>query len=471
MKYQNLKIIILSIFAFFICHSESTASPSITTNQNTSKKVNAVPTLPTTNIQSLVTSSNISDRDKRQYVCNPILVPLLMVKNEEDVVIPTLEPFIKAGLKHIVVLDTGSTDKTVPVIKKYFADNKVENGYVYEDPAIMQGTHGLDYSKGRNRLLELAEEKFPNAGFFLMVDAEWYMQNVDALLDFCKTQASNIDTHFDYAQLYLISVQDTSAGNKNVTYQSPRLIRTKYKLRYEGDIHEAITKGTRKLAPDNFYFKQSPSKKGNENSEKRWLTDRDQFLLRYNENPKDSRTVFYLAKTYHQLAGVTKNLEDYKNAYKYYKERIKLPGIGDQYAEETFIAMYYLAMATEDRAKRDPSASWSEAQSYYLEAFKMRPKRAEPLVKLADHYNKLNSHSLAYLFAKRASEIAYPKGECLPVENDLYDYWRWRILSECAWHEKEYEIGEQAILKAIEARPNELILYKKLSFYWERENK
>jgi len=51
---------------------------------------------------------------------DPLLVVVLMVKNEEDVINATIEPFIKAGIDSYFIFDTGSTDKTVETVKKFF---------------------------------------------------------------------------------------------------------------------------------------------------------------------------------------------------------------------------------------------------------------------------------------------------------------------------------------------------------------
>ena len=100
----------------------------------------------------------------------------------------------------------------------------------------------------------------------------------------------------------------------------------------------------------------------------------------------------------------------------------------------------------------------------------MRPHRAEPLIKIAQHYLNENNHAMCYLFARRACELAYPTQDVLPYDKFLYDFDRHEILSRCCWYVSEYEVGEEAAKKAIEARPNATHLYRNLSFYWERKN-
>jgi glycosyltransferase involved in cell wall biosynthesis len=379
---------------------------------------------------------------------DPLLTVVLMVKDEEAVITQTLEPFVKAGIHHYLIFDTGSTDKTVAKTQEYFKDQKVKHGHVFQEPFI-------DFATSRNRSLELAEKQFPKAAFFLVVDAEWYLKNAEQLLAFCKTHAHLAETDPAYAHSYLIKVHHT--GTQHI-YRSNRLLRSSRKLRYNRDIHEDINKPTTHRIPDIVYFEQSPSKQGDEKSAKRWLRDKELLLKAYEHNPHDSRAVFYLARTF-------EGLKDLENAYKYYKERTKLKAD----PEEDFLAMYSLAMITERRAMRDRSISWLEAHNYYLQAYSLRPTRAEPLVRIAQHYLQLGQSSIAYLYAHRAVELPFPTDEILLVEKDIYEFSRYDILSQCAWLEKEYQVGEQAILKAIECRPNCLHLYRNLAYYWERE--
>src|SRR5579871_5674089 len=56
---------------------------------------------------------------------NPILVVVLMVKNEETVMRATLQPFVDAGIHSYLIFDTGSTDNTVAVTQEMFDEHRV----------------------------------------------------------------------------------------------------------------------------------------------------------------------------------------------------------------------------------------------------------------------------------------------------------------------------------------------------------
>ncbi len=114
-------------------------------------------------------------------LANPLLVAVLMVKNEELVMESTLQPLVDAGITDFLIYDTGSTDQTIQVTQNFFIQNNITNF------VIKQGDW-VDFSTCRNRALELAEEYFPDATFMLMLDAEWILHNGEQLLQFCESE-------------------------------------------------------------------------------------------------------------------------------------------------------------------------------------------------------------------------------------------------------------------------------------------
>ncbi len=190
-------------------------------------------------------------------LCDPLLVVVIMVKNEENVINATLEPYIEAGINSFFVLDTGSSDKTVKTVKNYLEEQDVKNAYLIEEPFV-------DFATSRNRALELAEEKFPNAAFFLMIDAEWYMTNVEGLIDFCKQHL--------FETLPSYSVRITWPGHDSRWY---RLIRAHSGARFVGKVHEVLLPQSGVKVPGEIYFEFRPTEDGRKTSQLRWLRDRD----------------------------------------------------------------------------------------------------------------------------------------------------------------------------------------------------
>jgi len=375
----------------------------------------------------------------------PSVVVVIMIKNEEPVIEATLQPFVDAGIQEYLVFDTGSTDKTIEVTQKFFERNNIKHAIIKQEPFI-------DFATSRNRALILTEENFPNAEFMIMLDAEWYMHGVDKLIDFCDAHKN------DQCPSYLVRL----IMNETLDFYAPRLIKMSSKSRFYGVVHETLDNTTKEKAPAAAYFEVTTSRFGREKSKNRWYRDKDLLLNEHLKNPKDARTVFYLAQTYDCL-------EDPENARKYYKIRIKTPG----WYEENFVTLYRLAQVDENLGNREKDNGnmglaeeyYKEAYYYYLEAYQNRPVRVESLIKFAQFCWFHDKKELCYMLAKRACEIPYPETDILFVEKNLYDFIRWDLLGISAWYVGEYAIGKAAVLKAMEACPNMPHLKQNLEYY------
>ncbi len=388
----------------------------------------------------------------------PLLVVLLMVKNENQVIIPTLETYLSSTVTTddvgYILYDTGSTDGTDTLAEDFFKDNGISQFKIVKEH---YDTKTFPFGKARTRALEIARETYPESTFILFPDAEWYFHGFDKLLEFCRDERANYDAGSSTPPPYY-SLQIQGPGRK---FPTPRLILTKDDVVFVGRVHECPTKcsGSEVPADSGIYIELGISRFGYEKSAKRWLSDREVLLEDLLEDPKNPRTALYLGLT--ELW-----LRNDQGAYTYLKLRTEL----HSFPEEDYFAWYNLGLATMNLCGKQPELyHWDEALKYFLKAASMRPQRAEPLVRIAKHYLDEDNHALAYIFAKRATELAVPTTEKLTLDLDLYDYQRWEILSRAAWYLQEYEVGEAAAQKAIEARPNITQLYRNLSYYWERK--
>lgn len=384
--------------------------------------------------QLIFDSQKLVTRDHKN-----LLTLVLMVKDEEPAIIKTLESYIDSGINYVLLYDTGSTDKTVEVARDYLKEQGV-NFFIREEPFI-------DFATSRNRALRLAEDLFPDNKFMIMPDAEWYLHGGTDILKFCEENLN------DSENCYLIKII-----NPGIDFGMPRLIRAHEKIKFIGKCHEVPSVGANKQAPANIYFELGISRFGLDKSTKRWSRDRDVLLKEFMENPQDSRTSFYLAQTYHCL-------NDFKNAYKFYKFRSKLVG----WPEEDFMTLYRLAQVAENLKTEDGGDNWPEALYYYLEAYSFRPNRVEPLIKIARHYLH-NRNPLCYLFAKKACDTPYPANDILFIDKYLYDYERYDLLAQCSWYIGEYEDGEKAVRKTLEVYPDNPQLKRNLEFYLDRKS-
>jgi hypothetical protein len=365
-----------------------------------------------------------------QSVYDPILVVVLMVKNEETVMRATLQPFIDGGINSFLIFDTGSTDNTIEVTQQFFAEHGVTQGYIEQEPFI-------DFATSRNRALDLAQEKFPNAAFMVMLDAEWYLNDARALVEFCEKCLERGDMHLSYL-MHII--------NQALDFYVCRLIRCNCGVRFGGVVHEVVLQSSTVKVPDTIYFEYLPEANGIEKSNARYVRDRELLLKEHQKKPWCTRTLFYLART-------CEDLGDWQDAYDFYKIRVGMVG----WDEEDFIVRHRLAETIKKLVlygEHGSKYSWSEAMGYYMQAYQMRPHRAEPLVAIADYYIAINEMAPAFVFARHAAAMAYPEKDILFVEKYIYNYYRYEVLARSAWYLNEFEIGEWAARKAYVAYPD-----------------
>jgi FkbM family methyltransferase len=352
----------------------------------------------------------------------------IMVRDEEDVITKTLQPFATFGFKNYLIYDTGSIDKTVEISRSFINDNNLTGAKILQEDWI-------DYSRSRNKLLEHANDLFPDKKFLFMIDAEWYCKNLEVLVNFCTDHVNDdIATNSGYHVTVKL----------NTEFKRKLLTRIHGIVKYCGDIHEYVECSGTQVVPDDFKCIVLPSKKGSQKSSKRWRENDLPKLLNSYQNGKDPRHCFYLAQTYECLGEID-------NAIKYYSERITLTG----FLEEKFIAAYRIGNIYNNLR------NFEEAKKYYLTAYNLRRTRIEPLIKLA---NIESNTFLKYLIAKHACSIPYPENDLLFVEKRMYDFNRWDILSFTAWEHGEFEEAFNAVLLALSVSPLDQRIQNNLKF-------
>jgi hypothetical protein len=150
------------------------------------------------------------------------------------------------------------------------------------------------------------------------------------------------------------------------------------------------------------------------------------------EDPGNARYAFYLAQSYRD-AGMPARARDA------YLARVAMGG----WEEEAWYALYQAACMGE-RIAREPA----DVAHAYLAAHQRRPRRAEPLCRLAGFYRERGEFALAYLFARHGVMVPRPS-DTLFVEEDVY---RWRLLDElgtAAYYVGAFSEGRGAIERAL----------------------
>ena len=143
----------------------------------------------------------------------------MIVKNEEDVLARCLES-VSGLVDEIVVVDTGSTDRTREIAKRF-------TGRVYDFIWIN------DFAAARNYAFSLAEKDY-----CMWLDAD------DVILDGDRAAFQTLKETLDPEVNVVMAKYNTGFdedGNVTFSYFRERLIKNHAGMRWEGAVHEAVT--------------------------------------------------------------------------------------------------------------------------------------------------------------------------------------------------------------------------------------
>lgn len=307
----------------------------------------------------------------------------MIVKDEASVIercLASVKPFVT----HWVIVDTGSTDGTQDIIRRFMADVP---GTLHERP-------WRDFGHNRSEALALARGR---ADYVLVMDA-------DNLFHAPPGWAWPALA----APAYHLQVD--SSGTR---YRQCLLVRDALPWRWVGVLHEYLTTD----APHTIETLDGPwVERRHEGARSRDpLTFRkDAALLEdaLRQEPGNARYAFYLAQSW-------RDADEPEKARQAYLARAAMGG----WAEEVWYALYQAAVLAE--RLQHPAA---EVQAAYLAAYQYRPTRAEPLVALARWHNQRQEWAMAQLYARAAVGLPRP-ADILFMDEGAY---RWGALDEAA---------------------------------------
>ncbi|NOY53536.1 MAG: glycosyltransferase [Deltaproteobacteria bacterium] len=147
----------------------------------------------------------------------PKLSVCMMVKNEEEK-LPRCLDSIRGYVDELVIVDTGSTDRTVEIARRY-------TDKIYFHP--WEG----DFSKARNQALQYAA-----GDWILQLDADEVVDAADAPR--LKTVIQEVPEEITHQDVEILNYD--SEGIVNATIHYPRLFRNGMGFHYEGIVHNQI---------------------------------------------------------------------------------------------------------------------------------------------------------------------------------------------------------------------------------------
>ena len=287
----------------------------------------------------------------------------------------------------------------------------------------------INFGESRNRALQFAES-IGSIDYLLLIDANDVLDDGEPLLRLCIDKKDSNETGFYLVQEWY--------NHRNIdTYHNIRLIKPNQGWKYIGVVHEYIHNETETPEKNNYHIvlKQDRSV-DNQKSSKRFQTDKQLLLQSLENEPDNTRNIFYLAQTCFCL-------KEYDDAFKNYLLRTSL-NLG--FWEEIFYSFIRCGDIIGIQG-----GNWHDAMVYYMKAYEV-DQRAEPLVKIAQYYMSREKWLLSYSFLSVACRLEYPTNAMLFVDKYVYDYVRWHLLGAIAFYcgPSYNQEGKQACIKAIE---------------------
>lgn len=310
------------------------------------------------------------------------LAAAYIVRNEEDNLSRSLDSVV--GLVDaVVVVDTGSTDKTVDIAKQWSQRNAVPLKMHYFEWCD-------DFAIAKNVAIEQVE-----TSHFIWLDADDVVQDPVGLRNFFDT------TEYDVYHLW------TDAGGR---FRRERIApRT---ARWEFPIHECLRIGGMPFVYTDFVIDHRPS------DPKHWIgsLERNRHILEIwlAREPKDNRATFYLAETLRQQNEWPAAAE----LYRAHAER------GTDFYEYVFLSAYQMSRYNLHVKE------WQEAAKWGLKAIHVDPFCREAYYVVGDAYFWMGWYQVAYAWFLAAHNIPRPD-RSLWREDSIYDHLTVTQLSYC----------------------------------------
>ncbi len=336
---------------------------------------------------------------------------VMIVKDEEDTIrrcLTQVAPYIS----YYVICDTGSSDNTIQEIKSTMQELGIE-GEVHERPWV-------NFEVNRTESLELAKGK---CDYRWIIDADDTFQVKNPAINPFNNLPNDVDC---FQILYRLN---------SLQYHRAQIVRSDQDWVYKGVLHEYLDlPGKEGLVqyqiPADFCHVDadiSPLKRANSLEEK-YAKDAEILAKALEEDPQNTRYMFYLAQSYRDSGQKLKAIDAYE-------KRIEAGG----WEEEVYYSMYMIAKLKEQLGRHP-----DEVINAYSRAWEYRPQRLEAVFHVMRKLRERGRWILAFTYGSMA--IKNPgTSDILFVEPEI---WQWRLLDEyalAAFHTGNPEISYEKI--------------------------
>jgi len=342
----------------------------------------------------------------------PRIALCMIVKNESHIIHECLNSIYKY-IDYWIISDTGSTDGTQDIIKKFFEEKGI--------PGELHQDEWKNFGHNRTLALRHCDDK---AEYAWMIDAD---DRVDGTFVFPKDNEPDGyvlrmgKPEFSWWRTQIFKV-DSKWEYKGVLHEYPSCNKEKPLLvKIEGNYRiDARTLGARNvgITPIEKYSRDA------ETLEKALV-----------DEPDNTRYQFYLAQSYFDS-------QQWEKAEVAYKRRAEMGG----WQEEVYYSLYRMAVS-----RTMMNRPWPEILCSFMDAYNYRPIRAEPLVHIAQTLRQgFNQPAAAFVYARQAAEMPLPQGEILFVPDIIYKFSALDELGATAHAAGRPDLGYLACKKLLE---------------------
>ena len=304
-----------------------------------------------------------------------------------------------------IVVDTGSTDNTCSLLFELFEKA--------QKPLEIHSAPFVDFSQARNEALRRARESKIAWDWLLLVDADMELIHGAPPLREDLEELSGLS--YDMRQ---------QAGN--LSYYNRRLLSRRATGNYEGVTHEYLAVDTAGIV-NGCYFLDHADGSNRPDKFKRDIELLTEALKTETRLGMIQRYAFYLAQSYFDAG-------DWERAVKWYRKRVELGG----WEEEVWNAQLHLAHALDNMGKK-PEFLWEMIQAYG-----MRPSRAEVLYDLAKYFRERGQNHVSLLFSRPGMETKYPSDQ-LFVSDYVYRTGCREEFAICAYYDLDRRADGAAV--------------------------
>jgi glycosyltransferase involved in cell wall biosynthesis len=345
------------------------------------------------NLASKEISSQISQGSLEQDIS---LCLVMIVKDEGDTIRKCLTQ-VAPYISYYVIVDTGSSDNTIDEINSTMKDLGID-GEVHERPWV-------NFEVNRTESLKLAKGK---CDYRWIIDADDTFQVVNPKVNpFSNLPKQEVDC---FQILYKLN---------NLQYHRAQIVRSDQDWVYKGVLHEYLDLPGKEpliqyqIPSDRCHVDAdiSPLKRANTLEEK-YAKDAEILEKALEDEPTNSRYMFYLAQSYRDSNQKLKAIEAYER-------RIEAGG----WEEEVYYSMYMIGKIKEQLGRHP-----DEIIQAYSRAWEYRPQRLEAVFHCMRKLRERGRWVLSFTYGSMA--VKNPgTSDILFVEPEV---WQWRLLDEYA---------------------------------------